>query len=282
MIVAVAAVAKEECYPAGMAKPAIIYGTAWKKDATTDLVAKALAAGYRAFDTANQKKHYSEDQAGVALRASGLPRAELFLQSKYTSPEGQDHRMPYDPNDDAATRVRSSFAGSLKNFGVEYLDSYLIHGPTGAGVLDDEDWAVWEALEALHRSGQAKAIGISNVGLVQLRELEGAKIKPAFVQNRCYAQRGWDRAVREYCLAQGIVYQGFSLLTANPEVVGHPTTAEIARRKGVTPAQVVFRFTVSQGILPLTGTTDPGHMKDDLAALALDLSSTEIEALRSL
>ena len=265
-----------------MILPKILYGTAWKKDATTDLVAEALATGYRAFDTANQKKHYSEDLAGIAIRESGVPRAELFLQSKYTSPEGQDHRMPYDANDDAETRVRSSFAGSLKNFGVEYLDSYLIHGPTGAGVLDDEDLAVWEALEALHRSGQAKAIGISNVGLVQLRELEGAKVKPAFVQNRCYARRGWDRDVREYCLENGIVYQGFSLLTANPHVVGHPAVAAVARRLKATPAQVVFRFAVALGILPLTGTTDPEHMKDDLAALTLELTAAELASLMSL
>ena len=264
----------------GMKLPAIIYGTAWKKDATTALVEKALAAGYRAFDTANQKKHYSEDLAGIAIRASGLPRAELFLQSKYTSPDGQDHRMPYDPADDVATRVRSSFAGSLKNFGVDYLDSFLQHGPTGAGVLDEDDWEVWGELEALHRSGKAKAIGISNVGLSQLRELEGAKVRPMFVQNRCYASRGWDRDVREYCLANGVVYQGFSLLTANPEVVGHPATDQVARRLGATPAQVVFRFAVSLGILPLTGTTDPRHMKDDLEALAL--SAADLDALRSL
>jgi len=265
-----------------MKPPAIIYGTAWKKDATTDLTAKALAAGYRAFDTANQKKHYSEDLAGAATRGSGLPRAELFLQSKYTSPDGQDHRMPYDPNAPVSAQVRDSFAGSLKHFGADYLDSFLVHGPTGAGVLDDADWEVWGEMEALHASGKAKAIGISNVGLRQLRELEGAKLRPAYVQNRCYASRGWDRDVREYCLENGIVYQGFSLLTANPEIVGHPATAAIARRLGASPAQVVFRFAVSLGILPLTGTTDPRHMKDDLEALALEPSAAELASLRSL
>ncbi len=262
--------------------PAIIYGTAWKKEATTDLVAKALAAGYRAFDTANQKKHYSEDLAGAAILASGLLRAELFLQSKYTFPAGQDHRMPYDPAAAVAAQVRSSFAGSLKNFGADYLDSFLLHGPSGPGALAEADWEVWGALEALHGEGRARAIGISNVGLRQLRELEGAKVRPMFVQNRCYAERGWDRDVREHCLAHGIVYQGFSLLTANPQVVGHPATAAIARRLGAAPAQVVFRFAVSLGILPLTGTTDPRHMTDDLAALALELTAADLDSLRAL
>lgn len=190
--------------------------------------------------------------------------------------------MPYDPASDVPTRVRASFDSSLKNFGTGYLDSFLIHGPDGAGVLNRDDWEAWGALEELQRAGAAKAIGISNVGLRQLRELEGAKVRPMFVQNRCYAQRGWDEDVREYCLAEGIVYQGFSLLTANPHVVGHPATAAIARRLGASPAQVVFRFAVSLGILPLTGTTDTLHMKQDLEALALELSTAELGALRAL
>lgn len=266
----------------GMAPPVLIYGTAWKQDATAALVAQALAAGYRAFDTANQLKHYREDFAGAALRASGVPRAELFLQSKYTSARGQDHRLPYDPAAPVAEQVRASFASSLAHFGTDYLDSYLIHGPDGHGVLNDDDWEAWRAMEELHRAGKARALGISNVGLGQLRELERAAVKPAFVQNRCYAQRGWDREVREYCRANGIVYQGFSLLTANPQVVGHPVTAAIAKRLGATAPQVIFRFAATMGILPLTGTTDARHMAQDLAAAALGLTAADADALRAL
>lgn len=265
-----------------MNRPAIIYGTAWKGEATSALVEQALAAGYRAFDTANQKKHYSEDLAGASIRACGLPRAELFLQSKYTFPYAQDHRMPYDPAAGVAAQVRASFAGSLTHFGTDYLDSFLLHGPSGDGVLDDDDRQAWGELEALQLSGKAKAIGVSNFRLSQLRELEGAKVKPAYVQNRCYAARGWDRDVREHCLAHDIVYQGFSLLTANPQVVGHPATAAIAQRLNATPAQVVFRFAAALGILPLTGTTDEGHMKDDLAAPALELTADDLASLRKL
>ena len=265
-----------------MKRPAIIYGTAWKREATAGLVETALALGYRAVDTANQKKHYSEDLAGAAVRKSGVPRSELFLQSKYTFPRGQDHRMPYDPAADFATQVRSSFAGSLKNLGTAYLDAYLLHGPSGAGGLGEADWEVWGEIEALHRSGAARAIGVSNVSLGQLREFSGADVKPMIVQNRCYAEQGWDEDVREYCLANGIVYQGFSLLTANPEFVAHPKTAEIARRLRATPAQVVFRFAISLGILPLTGTTDERHMKDDLGALTLELSAADAAVLRAL
>jgi diketogulonate reductase-like aldo/keto reductase len=263
--------------------PEIVYGTAWKKDATAGLVRAAAAAGYRAFDTANQKKHYREDLAGDALRAlmsEGLRREDLFLQSKYTDSAGQDHRLPYDPRADYATQVRGSFEGTLAHFGADYLDAFLVHGPMDAGGLVDEDWEVWGAMETLKEERRARLIGVSNAGLAHVRGLcEGAKRKPEVVQNRCYASRGWDRAVREYCVANGIVYQGFSLLTANPHVVAGASAAKIARRLGVTPAQVVFAFARKIGIVPLTGTTDAEHMTQDLAAVALELSAADADAL---
>jgi diketogulonate reductase-like aldo/keto reductase len=263
--------------------PKIIYGTAWKKDATAGLVRAAAAAGYRAFDTANQKKHYREDLAGAALKeltAAGLRREELFLQSKYTDAAGQDERLPYDPRADYATQVRDSFKSTLAHFGTDYLDAFLVHGPMDSGGLIDADWEVWGAMEKLKEENRARRIGVSNVSLAHVRGLcEGAKRKPEVVQNRCYAARGWDRAVREYCLANGIVYQGFSLLTANPHVVAGPRAAAVARRLGVTPAQVVFAFARAIGILPLTGTTDETHMKQDLAAVALELTAADADAL---
>jgi diketogulonate reductase-like aldo/keto reductase len=268
-----------------MAPPPIIYGTAWKQDATAPLAKKAAAAGYRAFDTANQKKHYREDFLGDALSelmSGGLRREALFLQSKYTSADGQDHRLPYDPNDPSGAQVLASFAGTLKNLHTTYLDSFLVHGPSSSAGITDEDWEIWAAMESLHASGQARMIGVSNVGLHHLRELAKAKIKPMAVQNRCYAARGWDQDVREYCLANGILYQGFSLLTANPQVVAHRRVEEIARRIGATPAQVVFRFAEAIGILPLTGTADEGHMKDDLEALALELSAADVDGILSI
>jgi len=96
---------------------------------------------------------------------------------------------------------------------------------------------------------------------------------PAFVQNRCFARLGWDRHVRSFCADRGIVYQGFSLLTANPEVLGHPLVARIAARGKATRAQVVFRFAQAVGILPLTGTSDAEHMRQDLASHDLALSA---------
>jgi diketogulonate reductase-like aldo/keto reductase len=105
---------------------------------------------------------------------------------------------------------------------------------------------------------------------------------PTFVQNRCFARLGWDRDVRTFCEDRQIVYQGFSLLTANPEVLGHPLVGGIAARCRATRPQVVFRFALAVGMLPLTGTTDAEHMKQDLASHELTLSDDEVRAIESL
>jgi diketogulonate reductase-like aldo/keto reductase len=138
-------------------------------------------------------------------------------------------------------------------------------------------------MEALHAAGKARLLGVSNVSIGQLRLLcDGAKVRPRFVQNRCYAELGWDRGVRAFCSANGIVYQGFSLLTANRTVLAHPEMARIAAKHGRTVAQVVFRFALDVGMLPLTGTTDPAHMREDLAAFEFRLAPEEVERLEGL
>ena len=263
--------------------PKIIYGTAWKEDTTADLVKQAISIGFRAIDTANQKKHYREDFAGDALQEffdQGIAREEFFLQSKYTYAAGQDHRLPYDPKSSFSQQVNDSFASSLKNLHTDYLDSYLLHGPSSGQGLTESDLEVWQAMESLHQSGQAKRIGVSNVGLHHLESLcAKARIKPEIVQNRCYAVGGWDQDVREYCSDHNITYQGFSLLTANPRVVRHSRVIALAEKRKVTPEQIILRFASQIGILPLTGTTDPQHMKEDLEIFKFELSTVEVESL---
>src|ERR1700693_3843151 len=146
-----------------MSKPSFIYGTAWKKDATTELVRSACAAGVRAIDTANQPRHYSEPLVGEALAAlasEGIARESLFLQTKFTPIGGHDHRVPYDPEVDLTTQVRQSFESSLQHLKTDHVDSYLLHGPYSHPGLSDADWEVWKALEEIHRSGRAGMIGI--------------------------------------------------------------------------------------------------------------------------
>ena len=263
--------------------PSFMYGTAWKKDATAQLVQLAVSSGFRAIDTANQLIHYQEALVGealVALDNRGIKRETLFLQTKFTSVEGQDHRTPYDASADIATQVGQSFESSLKHLHTDYVDSYVLHGPYSRAGLGAEDWEVWAAMEEIYKSGRTKRIGISNVSAGQLQQLcEKADVKPMVVQNRCYAVVGWDKVVREICQANGIIYQGFSLLTANRDVLVQPEIGGIAKRVGTGPAQVIFRFAMQIGMLPLTGTTSEQHMKEDLQVESLELTPEEVRLI---
>jgi len=263
--------------------PSFIYGTAWKKDATATLVRTAVSAGFKAIDTANQPRHYSEALVGEALAAlasEGVPRDSLFLQTKFTPLNGHDHRIPYDPRASLTAQVNQSFESSLRNLKTDRVDSYLLHGPYSYPALSAEDWEVWSAIETIYNSGRAGMIGISNVNPLQLSDLiDRANIKPTVVQNRCFANRGWDRDVRTICQKHGVMYQGFSLLTANPYVLRHPQVITMAKRLGVETPQIIFRFAMQAGMVPLTGTTNLEHMKEDLKVYDIELTPAEVKLI---
>ena len=270
-----------------MAIPAFMYGTAWKKEQTAPLVELAVDSGFMAIDTANQLIHYQEALVGEALLSlakKGVKRESLFLQTKFTSVSGQDHRTPYDQAAPLPTQVQQSFESSLAHLHTDYLDSYVLHGPYSRWGLSQADWDVWGAMEEYYQAGKTKMIGISNVQADQLRELcEKASVKPMIVQNRCYAVMGWDQEVREICKSHDLIYQGFSLLTANQDVLRDPQVWDIAQRVGGNPLQVIFRFALQIGMLPLTGTTNRQHMKDDLAVLTqFELSLDDLQSIQSI
>ena len=266
--------------------PSFMYGTAWKKESTTQFVQQAVAAGFTAIDTANQLIHYQEVLVGEALLSlaqQGITRDQLFLQTKFTPTNGQDHRTPYDASANLTTQVTQSFDSSLAHLHTDYLDSYVLHGPYQRRGLGEADQEVWAAIEGLYRSGKTKMIGISNVTAEQLTQLcSQAVVKPMMVQNRCYAALGWDEEVREVCRAHHIIYQGFSLLTANQGIFAEPAIRAIAQRVGAGLAQVVFRFAIQIGMLPLTGTTNPQHMKEDLQAEQLTLTPEDMQVIETI
>jgi diketogulonate reductase-like aldo/keto reductase len=266
--------------------PSFMYGTAWKKEATTQLVELAVASGFRAIDTANQQIHYEEALVGEALQAlekKQIKRDTLFLQTKFTPVGGQGGRTPYDPSADPATQVRQSFDSSLAHLHTDHVDSYVLHAPYSRRGLGEADWQVWAAMEELYESGKTKMIGISNVAAAQLTQLcEQASVKPMVVQNRCYAALAWDKEIRKICHTHGIIYQGFSLLTANTDFLFDTEIRTIAKRLGARPAQVIFRFAMQIGMLPLTGTTSQQHMKEDLQAKHFALSTEEIQRIETI
>jgi diketogulonate reductase-like aldo/keto reductase len=258
--------------------PGFLYGTAWKEGRTASLTEFALRMGFRAIDTANQRRHYFEEGVGQGLAAAYseglLTRAELFLQTKFTYQRGQDHRLPYDPEASLAVQVAQSMSSSLDHLRTDYVDSYVLHGPSSNDEWTDDDSEVWAAMCKERDAGRTRLLGVSNVSLLHLQQLEADRAElPTFVQNRCYARLGWDRDIREFCGQRKIIYQGFSLLTANQGVLTHPFIAGLAANSKATPAQIVFSFTRSIGILPLTGTSNAEHMKHDLASGNLELPS---------
>jgi diketogulonate reductase-like aldo/keto reductase len=271
----------------GVAVPSIMYGTAWKEERTQALTSEAIACGFRAIDTANQRKHYVEAAVGAAIRAAiasgSLTRDQLFVQTKFTYQRGQDHRLPYDPAADLATQVHQSIDSSLEHLGLTRIDSYVLHSPSRAYGLGEADWQTWRVMEDAVHAGRVGLLGVSNISFEQLATLlEEVKIAPAFVQNRCFARNRWDADLRALCQTQDIVYQGFSLLTANRQVLSSPRVIAIARRYGKTVPQIVFRFAIELAMLPLTGTTDRDHMREDLDIFDFTLSDEDHEIMLEL
>jgi diketogulonate reductase-like aldo/keto reductase len=272
---------------ADVRSPRILYGTAWKKDDTESLVRTAILEGFRGIDTACQPKHYNEPGVGAAVSsfvhgnaANGkLARADLYLQTKFTPLSGQDPaRIPYDAQAPLAEQVRQSLAASLQNLGTDYLDCLVLHSPLPSARQTLE---VWRTMESLTEAGGVRQLGISNCyQLEQLTALyDSARFKPAVVQNRFYAETGYDREIRAFCRQHGIIYQCFWTLTANPQVLSHRTVRELASKHRRTPEQILFRYLTQNDVVPLTGTRSEKHMRQDLAIFEFELAELEREAL---
>ena len=267
--------------------PPFLYGTAWKEDGTRRLTQMALKQGFRGIDTANQRKHYFEAAVGEgiadAMDQGLVTREDIFVQTKFTHLRGQDERLPYDPKAPVSEQVQQSFASSREHLRMDYIDSLVLHGPTVRKGLAAADLDAWKAMEALHDTGVVGHIGVSNVTLEQLQMLKKvARVKPRFAQIRCYATRNWDREMRDFCAANSIVYQGFSLLTANRQVLNDADMKDLARRHNKTPAQVIFRYALEGGMLPITGTRNAGHMAQDLDIFSFQLTVQDRRAIEAM
>jgi diketogulonate reductase-like aldo/keto reductase len=269
----------------GVRMPRIIYGTAWKKERTAALVVQAIGLGFRGIDTAGQPKHYNEAGVGDGIAAClhhGIDRSELYLQSKFSPVSGQDPmHIPYDPNAELGEQVAQSFQASLKNLKTSYLDCLILHSPLAN---HKQTMEAWQAMERLFHSGGAKQLGISNCYDLRQFELlyQDAEIKPAVIQNRFYAETGYDRAIRDFCREHRIIYQSFWTLTANPHILTDPVLQTLAMKYRCSAAPIFFRYLSQIGIIPLTGTTSERHMREDLDIFDSELDSDECDAIESL
>jgi diketogulonate reductase-like aldo/keto reductase len=262
--------------------PRLIYGTAWKKDQTTELVTKALKHGFKAIDTACQPKHYDEAGVGAALQKvaeEGIQRTDLYIQTKFTPLNGQDPtRIPYSREAPLSDQVAESFEVSKKNLGTNYLDGLILHSP-----LEDFERTMiaWKAMEKIHQQKEARQLGISNCyDLTFFKKLhEAAEVKPTMIQNRFCQQTGYDKEMRTWCKKQAVIYQSFWTLTANPHLLQSQEIQNLAQIFSKTPEQIFFRALIQAGIVPLTGTCSDKHMKDDLAVLEFKLPESAVEIM---
>jgi diketogulonate reductase-like aldo/keto reductase len=251
----------------GRLVPSLFYGTAWKKAATTSLVTLALERGFRAIDTACQPRHYSENLVGDAIAlSSAINREDIFLQTKFTLPGGQDpNSIPYDVNAPLEDQVRQSFAKSLENLRTEYLDAVLLHSP--ARTLENT-LTIINVLSDFKKTGKLRHIGISNIYSLPMLKGICSQVPPStiqIVQNRFYAETKYDVGIRGYCKDNGIMYQSFWTLSGNPQILRAHVVQRVAERIRASVEGVFYRFCIQEGITVLDGTTSEEHMREDLA-----------------
>jgi len=265
---------------AGVEMPQLIYGTAWKKERTKDLVVLAVKSGFNAIDTACQPRHYREDLVGAAISElnehHGIVREELYIQTKFTSVDGQDpDNIPYDPDAPLKEQVEQSFSQSLKNLGTAYVDSLVLHSPLGTFESTIE---VWNAMEQIYNNKGCRQLGISNCYWIPVIEQlwNESNIKPSVLQNRFCDDTGHDKDLRDWCNKAGIKYQSFWTLTANPDILKHETVKQLASKHKKSEPQIFFRYLTQRGISPLTGTCNETHMREDLEIFNFSLAEDEL------
>lgn len=170
--------------------------------------------------------------------------------------------------------MAQSFAASLRNLRTDYLDGLILHSPFAT---PGDTLQAWRAMESLVEKGGVRQLGISNCyRLGQLRELcRSARVKPAVLQNRFYADTGYDVTLRSYCADEGIVYQSFWTLTANPHLLADPVITSAASAHGCEPPQILYRYVIESGGAPLIGTRSRRHMREDLEVFEFALTERE-------
>ncbi|KAI4730970.1 Aldo/keto reductase [Aureobasidium sp. EXF-10728] len=252
----------------------MLYGTAWKKERTATLVSQALQAGFLAIDSAAQPKHYQEHLVGNGIRSflstSNLTRQHLYLQTKFTSINGQDpNNLPYDPSTSITDQVKASIASSLHNLrhtnntNESYIDCLVLHSPLPTIFQTMEAWTAMSSFVPT----KVHSLGISNTSLPILKHIwNNSTVKPKVVQNRFYAASGWDIALRDFCAEHGIQYQSFWTLTGNPEVLGGQLVGIVAEQVGVSAEVALYSLVQGLGVTPINGTTS--HIESDVAELS--------------
>lgn len=246
--------------------PSIGFGT-WEikpSSKAKEMVLAALEAGYRHIDTA--RIYGNEDGVGEAIRESGIPREELFVTTKVWN------------DDQGYERTIKACEESLRKLGFEYLDLYLIHWP--ATKVRHESW---QAMEKLYKAGVIRAAGVSNYTVDHLKELaERSDFMPAVNQVEfhpfIYDQQ---RELLEYCREHDIVVEAYSPISRLADT-NNSAINEIADRHERTPQQIVLRWCLQHGTVPLPRSTNAKHVASNFEVFDFQLTKEDMEALNSI
>lgn len=257
----------------GVQIPKLGLGT-WfiEDDEAAQAVRDAVAAGYRLIDTA--QAYGNERGIGEGVRTCGLPREQLFVTSKVAA-EAKSYEA-----------AAQSIDETLAKMGLEYLDMMIIHSPQPWAEFRvenryfAENKEVWRALEDAYEAGKLRAIGVSNFLQDDLENLlEGCRIKPMVNQILLHITNT-DKALLEYCRAQGILVEAYSPI-AHGEALKNPAITRMAEKYGVTPARLCIRYVLQLGTVALPKTANPAHMRDN-SAVDFQISPEDIQTLEAM
>lgn len=250
----------------GAKMPAIGFGT-WKifpNSSAKKAVIDAVAAGYRLIDTA--RIYGNEKGVGRAIHEVTVPRGELFVTTKLWN-ANQGYK-----------RAHKAFNSSLKRLGLDYIDLYLIHWPVSGKRLDS-----WRALEEIYKSGRARAIGVSNFTIKHLEELaEHSSITPAVNQVECHPFL-YDRQkeLLAYCRKHKIILEAYSPL-AHGQRLNDPLIGRLAKKYSKSNAQILLRWALQQGAVPLPKSTHAERIHENLDIFNFIINQKDTQAINEL
>jgi len=245
--------------------PAIGFGTWQLADGAEahGAVENAIKSGYRLIDTA--KIYGNEHSVGQAISQSGVDRDELFITTKLW------------PNDFGYEAGLAAFDKSLKLLNLKYLDLYLLHWP-----YKTERKEAWRALIEIHKQGRSKAVGVSNYMVEHLEQVLKSDLLPAVNQIEfhpfIYAKQ---KPVLEMCQKHGIIVEAYSPLTVGRNI-NNPKITEVAGQIQKSNAQVILRWCIQHGTVPIPRSTNPDHIRENLAVFDFELSTAQMSKIDSL
>jgi 2,5-diketo-D-gluconate reductase A len=228
---------------------------------TAEAVAAALEIGYRHIDTAEM--YENEAGVGEGLRASGLDRGDVFITSKLTNAAH------------APDAARAAFDDTLRALGTDYVDLFLIHWPLP--MLDEDYVETWRVMEELERSGRARSIGVSNFEGEHLERLAAeTDVVPAVNQIELHPRFTQDE-LRTYHAGHGIATEAWSPIGQGQGLLDDPLLAELGKKYGKTPAQVVLRWHIQLGNIVFPKSMHPERMRENIDIFDFELSAADVE-----